>query len=350
MEVGNGLYVSGEYDDPWVCIEKKIDHLKEVVNDHEQTISFHKEQQIFGTEYVFKGVQEYGNVRYVILDQGTELAQMTIHEPVNLVFHNKDWDPDILEVGYCMKGATRLKMHPQGKEVTIKEGDIFIYTARNQVDVFDFHYSPGTFMSISVDSQIIKRTINPNWNGSIEPQWKEGLKDYLKEESLLVVKGNATIRNLATEMHKLYPSDLLSHMQLKFKAMHFMGELIDRIHEMVFTNSNNRWNLVKQCKRMILENLTEQIRVEAYANELNVSIYTLQKYFKEVTGYTVHRYIVKERLRRARQLLIESDLSILEITNSVGYENPSKFAHTFKQHYNITPYRFRKQTLLTKKL
>lgn len=346
MELGGGLYILEDCKDPWICLDQKISHLKEIVDTKEQQISLQKENNIFGMEYVFKSHKDYGDIRYVVLDRGTELSQMTVYEPVNLIFDNSRWESDVLEVGYCMKGSTRLKMYPQGKEVTIKEGDIFIYTAKNQVDVFDFHYHPGAFMSISVDSQIIKRTINPEWKGKVDSQWKEGLKDYLKEESLLVVRGNATIKNLAEELHNLYPNDLLSHMQVKFKAMHFMGELIDRIRDMVFMNSNSRWNLVKRCKRMIENNLTRQIGVEDYARGLNVSVHTLQKYFKEVTGYTVHRYIVSQRLQKAKQLLLESDLSILEITNAIGYENPSKFAHSFKQHYKITPYRYRKQALL----
>ncbi len=35
-------------------------------------------------------------------------------------------------------------------------------------------------------------------------------------------------------------------------------------------------------------------------------------------------------------------MSVLQIANEIGYENPSKFANTFKEYNNVTPLKYRK--------
>ncbi len=51
---------------------------------------------------------------------------------------------------------------------------------------------------------------------------------------------------------------------------------------------------------------------------------TLKRCFKGVYGVTIHQFIKECRLNEAKRLLHETDESILQIANAVGYENGSK--------------------------
>ena len=59
--------------------------------------------------------------------------------------------------------------------------------------------------------------------------------------------------------------------------------------------------------------------------------------FKKVVGLTPHDYLINARVRRARQLLVESNLSIKEIASALGYRDIYFFSRQFKAKMGITP-------------
>lgn len=66
--------------------------------------------------------------------------------------------------------------------------------------------------------------------------------------------------------------------------------------------------------------------------------------FKQTTGMTWVTYVTHVRLVHAMRLLKESDLSICEIANTVGFADQSYFDTRFKQNFGLTPLRYRNST------
>ena len=52
---------------------------------------------------------------------------------------------------------------------------------------------------------------------------------------------------------------------------------------------------------------------------------------------TPHKYLQSHKLRYAKKLLQNTDLSMMEIASKIGYSNLSHFANNFKKYYGITP-------------
>ena len=71
----------------------------------------------------------------------------------------------------------------------------------------------------------------------------------------------------------------------------------------------------------------------------------LSKIFKKETGTTISEYIARLRCRHAAQLLRDTDLSVQEISNYVGYPDNNYFVKVFKKQYGVTPTAFRSKPL-----
>ena len=69
----------------------------------------------------------------------------------------------------------------------------------------------------------------------------------------------------------------------------------------------------------------------------------LYRKVKKIMGYSVNDYIQSVRLKKAKQLLHDHELSISEIAYKVGYSSPSYFSTAFKSKYELTPSEFRAQ-------
>lgn len=59
--------------------------------------------------------------------------------------------------------------------------------------------------------------------------------------------------------------------------------------------------------------------------------------FKQSTGLTPHRYVIQQRVERAKQLLIEGKLAIADIALQVGFAHQSHLNRHFKRWVGVTP-------------
>lgn len=81
--------------------------------------------------------------------------------------------------------------------------------------------------------------------------------------------------------------------------------------------------------------------LDRLASEAGMSVSHFSRLFKKATGQSPSQYFIHLRMEAARELLLESDLSILNIALEVGYGSPSYFAHLFRRHTGITPREYR---------
>ena len=82
--------------------------------------------------------------------------------------------------------------------------------------------------------------------------------------------------------------------------------------------------------------------VEAYANELCISPKYLTAVCKKNSGKTANEWITEQVLEDIRYYLRQTDLSIKQICDHLGFPNTSFFGKYVKDHFGMTPMEFRK--------
>ena len=95
----------------------------------------------------------------------------------------------------------------------------------------------------------------------------------------------------------------------------------------------------------ILQNLSTPLSVSLLAAKFHFSHNGLIWKFKKELNVTPANYIAMCRIKRAKQLLFDSDLSISQIAESCGYENAYYFSNAFKKHEGLSPSVFRKRCI-----
>ena len=94
----------------------------------------------------------------------------------------------------------------------------------------------------------------------------------------------------------------------------------------------------------INEHYMEKVSLERISGELNLSKYYASHVFKEVTGFTVMEYVMGCRLNQVKYLLeMEPNLTLTEISQSVGFESVAHFSRYFKEKMGKTPSQYRKE-------
>ena len=83
--------------------------------------------------------------------------------------------------------------------------------------------------------------------------------------------------------------------------------------------------------------------VDSLARRVGMSQRTFLRRFQDATGTTPTRWLLNERLLRAKDYLENSKLSIDSIAEKTGFGQAATLRHHFRQHYALSPARYRKQ-------
>ena len=84
------------------------------------------------------------------------------------------------------------------------------------------------------------------------------------------------------------------------------------------------------------------INIEKYSESRGLSNCWFIQCFKEITGFSPLQYILKLRIANAQSLLENTDYTIAEIANTVGYTNSLYFSRLFHKHIGVSPKEYRK--------
>jgi len=87
--------------------------------------------------------------------------------------------------------------------------------------------------------------------------------------------------------------------------------------------------------------LAEKISIEDMTRQVNISYYYFVKLFKKALGMSFTDYVNFKRIKRAEQLLLTEDLSIMEIADRVGIANLGHFYEMFKRFNHCSPKQFK---------
>ena len=101
-------------------------------------------------------------------------------------------------------------------------------------------------------------------------------------------------------------------------------------------------NLILEIREFLDENLYVNHSIESICKKFAVNREKLQTGFHELLHSTVHAYIVRQRIERAAQRLLESDDSIKAVALDSGYKKQRSFNKTFKGIFNLTPAAYRR--------
>jgi len=100
----------------------------------------------------------------------------------------------------------------------------------------------------------------------------------------------------------------------------------------------------KACIKEIMErNFLYNMKMEEFAELTGRSLASFKRDFIAVFKTTPGRWLMQRKLECAKHLLEISDKNINELSFDTGFESPSHFIRSFRQHYQVTPLQYKKR-------
>jgi AraC family transcriptional regulator len=96
----------------------------------------------------------------------------------------------------------------------------------------------------------------------------------------------------------------------------------------------------------IEENLDGDLSLEAMAAEVDISPIYLARAFKAAIGQSPHRYVISRRVERAKELLRNTEMQVVDVALSSGFSSQSHLSYWFQRHVGVSPAVYRQHRAL----
>ena len=153
-------------------------------------------------------------------------------------------------------------------------------------------------------------------------------------------KGLPGIKNMLSNIFRAYYSanESLKIVEINSYIMAFLLTVIHSGEKEDKKKISNEMNLV--C-RHVQANLHEDLKIEALAAFANLSVSRFKHRFKEEIGMPPKEFMIREKIRKAKELICNNETAINEIAYGLGFSSSSYFATVFKRYTLQTPTEFK---------
>ncbi len=162
---------------------------------------------------------------------------------------------------------------------------------------------------------------------------------------IVLNSGSIEIKNIFQKMHQeithksdFWESNLYSLLNLLLVELY-------RSYKEYFplTTLNNSMKMILDIQKYMENNYLEEITLKEISKLFHSDMYYLSHLFKNVTGFTFKEYLIRLRISKAKDLLINTSDNITKVGLDSGFNNVNHFIRIFKKYENTTPYQFRKK-------
>lgn len=279
-------------------------------------------------------------IKRVTLFRGIELCFFTSKTDVFSMQH-----PElnyIMEINYCRMGRLGWKMR-NGNQIYLGPGNFSLHTLDTCADstiCFPTEHYEG--LTLCIDFHEIAE--NPPALLENTGICQEMFNDkFWKNSAFASFAGNTQTDAIFSAFYEQPKNLELSYQKIKtIELLLYLSKMEISQGDHLTEYQSEQTEIVRKVHNYLTENIGQRITIETLARQYLINETTLKAVFKSVYGNSLAAHIKEHRMELAARLLRETDLSMAQIGEQIGYESQSKFTAAFKAYYQMLPKEYRK--------
>ncbi|MEL6580332.1 MAG: AraC family transcriptional regulator [Cyanobacteria bacterium J06621_12] len=245
---------------------------------------------------------------------------------------------------FCLQHSVLVHLQPKYTSVrrigdatqseNVSFGDVAIIPAR--INHWEKIESPiSELIILTIEPDVLTRLARER----ISINWVELLPTFAQP--------NLLIQSIALDIKAEFDSGKYDrrYVESLFNAllMHLLRHYCVKENQFEPSNGGLPSHKLKQALQYIHQNLDGNIKINDIAMLLGISQYYFCRLFRESTGIAPYRYVIQQRVSKAKQLIEEDKLSLLDVAIECGFSSQSQMTHHFRRLVGVTPKVYRNQ-------
>lgn len=248
----------------------------------------------------------------------------------------------VLEINHCRQGRVGWTMLG-GAAVYLGAGDLCLHSMASCADsemTLPLNYYEG--ITVTVDLPKLK-TECPDILQEAAFSPDEIQKKFCSEKTPIGVPFSKKTERIFSPLYEVNPALRLAYYKLKAQEiLLYLQEMQPHAESVLTQYGAQQTELIKKIRDFLVENLNKRFTIEELAKKYLINTSSLKTVFKAVYGLPIATYVKEYRMQQAMRLLRETDNSIAEISQQVGYETQGKFTKAFKDSVRLLPTEYRR--------
>ncbi|WP_408008081.1 response regulator [Pseudalkalibacillus sp. A8] len=147
------------------------------------------------------------------------------------------------------------------------------------------------------------------------------------------------INDLGIPIDRFIPYDRVSsYQELEEKSTRLLRKIVEKVQTWRMVQAKGR---LENAKEYIEKHYSESLTLEMVASHVELSPYYLSKLFKEKKGITFIDFLTHVRIEKAKEYMLDPEISVKEVCFKVGYKDPNYFSRVFKKIVGQSPKQYR---------
>lgn len=334
-----------------VCCLVDIEFIDNFFEEHESAF-LHFVNMYLGTQVEYVNI--YPNKAYLIIQDATLLREDNLEKQLGKLLRDlkeKNRDEALLLISSPITMTSELS--EQLEQMNDIHMDVFGYGDRI-LKTSDYYHEMGHYAS---DVEAVRRQLELAIESKDITLIRRHNKDLVKMLSSLDKVSRLYLQNLLYSIIK----DIYDKLpRLEYANVLVSAEALFQIRDLKTTISEYEKNMdivlnsldqeradeshiVQKIKSIVEKEYMKDISLNYVADQVNLAPAYVSYIFKKETDQNLIKYITDIKMMKAKQLLEEGNLKMIQISHACGYENQSYFNRLFKNYYGMTPKQYREK-------
>lgn len=306
----------------------------------EQRGWFEKHSLPMGMEYRAKFPNCKGSVQRLFIEEGIEISlfkELTYQE--QKIVHRQA-KSNLLEICFVQKGLGKVEI-PELETYTFYERSLSFYQFKNSFSVYQSKMKDMTGISIYMNFDVFSK--NQSFFDREGFEVAKLFSYYFQKSPIYICESNFQQMQLLQEIMSLDLSSFAKYIQLKAKVLTIVDLALETIFHISEVLKEEEIKKMEEIKGILMQDFSIWFDLETISQKIKISPYKIQRGFKSLYGKTFYQYYKLLKLEHAKKVLKERPIKISDLSNDLGYENPSKFSNAFKKYTGKTPSVYQKE-------
>lgn len=286
-----------------------------------------------------------GSIRNRVIHDGIILMTQSFKLKTPLILDIAN-SPRHIDLHFCLSGKMTVSSFFNGEDLTTHPNHRGFFNHASKRTVFKYmagqHYRSVT---ITFSPDYLRSYLNC-FSQSNPPDAILASLDTAEstiEKGLITPEMNLILHRLSSSQLKGLARDIYFEGKvLELVALHIERSAMEKCtHKRPAALQEQDIERIHKAETVLFSDIQDPPSLKELSRRVGLNDFKLKIGFRYVFGETVFGHLNRHRMDIARKMLMEQDMTILDVANSVGYSNPSHFAASFRKRFGVNPGSFR---------